>query len=55
MEQAAVRSQGAEKRLNVFERYLTLWVGICMLAGVLTGKLAPGLVDALRPVFAQRR
>lgn len=48
MEQAAVRSQGAEKRLNVFERYLTLWVGICMLAGVLTGKLAPGLVDALR-------
>ncbi len=38
----------AEKRLNVFERYLTLWVGLCMVAGVLAGKLAPGLVDLLR-------
>ena len=48
MQQAAVRSQAPTKRLNVFERYLTLWVGICMLAGVLIGKLTPGLVDVLR-------
>jgi ACR3 family arsenite transporter len=38
----------AAKRLQVFERYLTLWVALCMLAGVLLGKLAPDVVDALR-------
>ena len=36
------------KRLNVFERYLTLWVGLSMLAGLAIGKWVPGLVDALR-------
>ncbi len=36
------------KRLHVFERYLTLWVALCMLAGVLLGKLLPGLTAALR-------
>jgi ACR3 family arsenite transporter len=48
MEETAVRPRVGQKRLNIFERYLTLWVGICMLVGVMTGKLAPGLVDALR-------
>ena len=37
-----------KKRLNAFERYLTLWVGVCMIVGVLAGKVAPGLVDLLR-------
>lgn len=36
------------KRLNLFERYLTVWVGLCMLAGVLLGRSAPGLTEALR-------
>jgi ACR3 family arsenite transporter len=36
------------KKLNVFERYLTLWVALCMLVGVLMGKVLPGLVDVLR-------
>jgi ACR3 family arsenite transporter len=36
------------KRLNLFERYLTLWVGLCMVASVLLGKAAPGLIQALR-------
>jgi ACR3 family arsenite transporter len=40
-------AEGA-KRLNVFERYLTVWVALCMAAGVLLGKLAPALVDLLR-------
>ena len=36
------------KQLPFFERYLTLWVALCMLAGILLGKLVPGFVDALR-------
>src|SRR5512137_660055 len=36
------------KRLNFFERYLSLWVAACMVVGVLIGKLLPGLVDAFR-------
>lgn len=36
------------RRLNVFERYLTLWVSLCMVVGVALGRLAPGTVDALR-------
>ena len=24
-----------DKKLNLFERYLTVWVGLCMVAGVL--------------------
>jgi ACR3 family arsenite transporter len=36
------------KRLNLFERYLTLWVALCMVVGVLLGKLAPGIVSTLR-------
>lgn len=38
----------APKRLNYFERYLTIWVGACMLLGVLFGRTAPGFVDSLR-------
>ena len=36
------------KRLTVFERYLTIWVAVCMALGVALGKLFPGLVGALR-------
>jgi len=38
----------SEKRLDLFERYLTLRVGLCMVVGVAIGKLLPGLVDSLR-------
>jgi arsenite transporter len=41
-------STAAPKRLNVFERYLTLWVGLCMVAGVALGRAFPGLVEGLR-------
>jgi arsenite transporter len=36
------------KRLNLFERYLTLWVGLCMIAGLALGKWAPSTVQTLR-------
>ncbi len=38
----------SEKRLNLFERYLTLWVGLCMVAGVLLGQGAPRVFQVLR-------
>lgn len=47
---AAIHQQSipAEKKLNMFERYLTLWVGLCMVAGIFLGKSAPHLIHALR-------
>ena len=38
----------APKRLSVFERYLSLWVGLCMVVGVVLGLTAPGLMQKLR-------
>ena len=35
-------------RLGAFERYLSVWVGLCIVAGVLVGKLAPSLVRVVR-------
>jgi len=43
-----LHAQPSEKRLNLFERYLTLWVGLCMVAGVLLGQWAPNVVKGLR-------
>ena len=40
--------RAAARRLNVFERYLTVWVALCMAAGVLLGKIFPGIVGAIR-------
>ena len=35
------------KRLAFFERYLTLWVFLCMIVGVALGQLLPGVTAAL--------
>ena len=35
------------KSMNIFERYLTLWVGLCILGGILLGKVAPGVAHYL--------
>lgn len=37
-----------EKRRNPFERYLTLWVGLCMVVEVLFGQWAPNSGQGLR-------
>jgi ACR3 family arsenite transporter len=34
-------------RMNVFERYLTLWVFICIVVGIALGQLAPELFQAI--------
>lgn len=36
-----------KKQLAFFERYLTVWVFLCMIAGVILGKLAPALTSKL--------
>lgn len=36
------------KQMSFFDRYLTLWVGLCMLIGVLIGKIMPAPVAELR-------
>jgi arsenite transporter len=35
-------------RLAFFERYLSLWVALCMVTGVMLGKLLPSIVQSLR-------
>jgi len=40
-------SNQERKMTNVFERYLTVWVGLCIIGGILLGKFAPGLAKTL--------
>jgi ACR3 family arsenite transporter len=39
------RAAGAE--MPFFERYLSVWVALCIVAGIALGRLVPGLFDAL--------
>lgn len=32
---------------SLFERYLTIWIGLCIVAGILLGKIAPDLAQTL--------
>jgi len=38
------------KGLNVFEKYLTIWVVLCIAGGIILGKLAPGVATYLDSV-----
>ncbi|MEM8831735.1 MAG: arsenical-resistance protein, partial [Cyanobacteria bacterium P01_G01_bin.19] len=40
----AVRAGG---QLNIFEKYLTLWVALCIVAGIALGKIFPGVASSL--------
>src|ERR1039458_267462 len=44
----AMNEKTTPKRLNYFERYLSVWVGACMMVGILLGRAMPGAADALR-------
>ncbi|MFO7898670.1 MAG: ACR3 family arsenite efflux transporter [Planctomycetota bacterium] len=35
------------KGLSVFEKYLTVWVALCIIGGIMLGKLAPGVATFL--------
>jgi len=38
----------SERKLtNVFERYLTIWVALCIVGGIVLGKVAPGVAQYL--------
>ncbi len=41
------------KDLSLFERYLTLWVGLCIVVGMVLGKSAPGLAAYLDSLSIQ--
>jgi len=34
-------------KLNLFERYLTLWVALCIIAGIALGRIFPGIAQTL--------
>jgi ACR3 family arsenite transporter len=40
--------KAAPKTMSFFDRYLTVWVGLCMIVGILIGKVIPEPVAALR-------
>ncbi len=44
---AAACDAGPGKGLSLFERYLTLWVGLCIVGGIALGRLAPGIAERL--------
>jgi len=48
----ARQAQGAG--LGFFERYLTLWVALCIVAGIVVGQLAPGFVQSVAALEVAR-
>jgi arsenite transporter len=41
-------ASGNERKMtSIFERYLTVWVGLCIVGGILLGKIAPDLAKTL--------
>jgi ACR3 family arsenite transporter len=42
-----VNAPAKGKKLNIFEKYLTAWVALCILVGIAFGKFAPGVATYL--------
>ena len=47
-EEIEVKATQSGGGLGRFERYLSVWVGLCMIAGIAIGKLLPGAINGLR-------
>ena len=43
----ATAKTAAGAPLSIFERYLSVWVFLCILAGILAGQMAPGVFQAI--------
>jgi len=43
----ALPPRAETKKMSLFERWLTLWVGLCIVAGIALGKIAPGVAASL--------
>ncbi len=46
----AVNPESSSGGFGMFERYLSVWVALCMVAGIGVGKFVPGAVAALREI-----
>lgn len=46
------RGVGAD--MPFFERYLSLWVALCIVVGILLGRFLPGVFDALGAIEIAR-
>jgi ACR3 family arsenite transporter len=44
---ASTASRTPAAAMSAFERYLTLWVFLCIVLGVALGQLAPGVFQAI--------
>ena len=47
MSDAVVTAPGKAPSMGTFERYLTLWVALCIVVGIALGRMMPGLFHAL--------
>ncbi len=43
----ATCAPSSKASMSIFERYLTLWVGLCIVGGIVLGKIAPGVAAYL--------
>lgn len=37
----------AERKLGIFEKYLSIWVALCIIGGIVLGRLLPELAQTL--------
>ena len=42
-----MNNSGERKMTSIFERYLTLWIGLCIVVGIILGKISPGFAKTL--------
>ena len=45
--QGAMKREDTKQGIGFFEKYLTLWVALCIVAGIAVGQLLPGIPATL--------